>query len=233
MGRLPLAEIEFQLAALPPISRGAHLAGPKLHAERLIAAWKADGAVALADAYQLLDVKTVAGVILRTVMAGDYDQDPSYWHFPPVADLLPPLREVAWQKILAGEFVLEAIKGVTGRQHRPLVPALLPRLTPDWELSRLIRDGRDEYIEVRVRPMPATDIPRPWQEKPSREDAEAAARDIAKAYPQPAQLSFKEFLAELKKRLGPNVTKRLALEVLETCAPHLKGRPGIKSKSPS
>jgi hypothetical protein len=67
MGELPLAEIEFRLALLPPISRSAHLAGPKLHAERLIALWKADGEIALAEAFRLLDVETVAGVILRTV----------------------------------------------------------------------------------------------------------------------------------------------------------------------
>jgi hypothetical protein len=231
---LPLAEIEARLMLLPPISRGAHLAGPQLHAERLIELWKADGEVALAEAFRLLDVGTVVGVILRTVTAGDYDEgDPRHWHFPPFADLLPPLREAAWQEILAGKLVLEAIKGVTGRQHRPLAPALLPRLTPDWALSRLIRDGRDEYIEVRVRPIPATAIPRPWQGKPKREDVEAAASDIAKAYPPPAQLPFEEFWAALKTRVSPKVTRRQALDALEARAKHLQGRRGYKSKSPS
>lgn len=123
MGELPLAEIEFRLALLPPISRSAHLAGPKLHAERLIELWKADGEVALAEAFRLLDVATVAGVILRTVVAGDYDEgDPHHWLFPRFADLLLSLREAAWQEILAGKLGLEAIKGVTGRQHRPLAP---------------------------------------------------------------------------------------------------------------
>jgi hypothetical protein len=149
--------------------------------------------------------------------------------------LLPSLRETAWQEILAGKLVLEAIKGVTGRQHRPLAPVLLPRLTPDWGLSRLIRDGRDEYIEVRVRPMPATAIPRPWQGKPSLADVEAAARAVAEAYPPPAQLPFQEFWAALKVRVGPKVTKRQALAALEARAKHLKGRPGYsrKGKSPS
>ena len=112
---LPLAEIEARLMLLPPISRGAHLAGPQLHAERLIELWKADGEVALAEAFRLLDVEAVAEVILRTVTAGDCDEgDPRHWHFPPFAGLLPPLREAAWQEILAGKLVLEAIKGVPG-----------------------------------------------------------------------------------------------------------------------
>ena len=167
MDGLPLAEIEARLMLLDllePISRGTHLAGPRsgprLYAEHLVEAWKADGAVTLGAAYQLLDVKMVAGVILRAVAAEDYDQDdPSYWPFPPVADLLAPLREVAWQEILAGNLVLEAIPGVTGREHRPLAVTELPRLAPDFELSRLTRDGRDEFIDVRVHPMSATDIP--------------------------------------------------------------------------
>jgi hypothetical protein len=234
MRGLPLAEIEFRLATLPPISRGAHLAGPQLHAERLTELWKADGEVALAEAFRLLDVGTVAGIILRAVTSGDYDEgDPRHWHFPPFADLLPPLREAAWQEILAGKLVLDAIRGVTGRQHRPLAPALLPRLTPDWGLSRLIRDGRDEYIEVRVRSMPATDIPRPWQGKPSREDVEAAASGIAKEYPPPAQLPFKEFWAALKARVSPKVTRQQALDALEARAKHLWGRPGYSSKGKS
>src|SRR4051812_13840404 len=114
MGRLPLAEIELRLATLPPISRGAHLTGPQLHAERLIKLWKADGEVALAEAFRLLDVGTVARVILRTMTARDYEGgDPRHWHFPPFADLLPPLRKAAWREIIAGKLVLEAIKSVT------------------------------------------------------------------------------------------------------------------------
>ena len=233
MGDLPLVEIEFQVAILPPISRGAHLSGPQLHAERLIKVWRAEGEVALAQAFRLLDVETVTGVILRAVVGGDYDEgDPRHWHFPPFTDLLPPLREAAWQEILAGKLVLEAIKGVTGRQHRPLAPALLPRLTPDWELSRLTCDRRDEYIEVRVRPMPATAIPRPWQPKPSPEKIKTVAEEIATAHPPPAQLSFADFWAALKAGAGVGVTKRQALAALDKYAPHLRGKPGRKIKSP-
>jgi hypothetical protein len=200
----------------------------ELHAERVVELWKADGAIALTGAFRLLDVGTVAGVILRTVVAGDYDKgDSRHWHFPPFADLLPPLREAAWQEILAGTFVLEAVKGMAGRRHYPLVPALLPRLTPDWELSRLTRDGRDEYIEVRVRPMPATDIPRPWRaEKPSPDAIAATTKEIAKANPRPALLSLAKFWAALKDHLGPSVTRKQARDALKKHAPHLQGRRG-------
>jgi hypothetical protein len=231
---LGAAEIELRIALLPPISRGAHLAGPRLHAERLVELWKADGEVVFAEAFRLLDVETVAGVILRTVTANEYEGDPRHWIFPPFADLLPPLREAAWQEALAGRIVLEAIKGVTGRRHYPLAPALLPRLTPDWELLRLMRDGRDVWIDVRVRLMPAIDIPRPWQPKPSPEKIKTATEEIAKAHPPPdGQLSFANFWAALKARAGVGVTKRQALAALDKYAPHLRGRPGSKIKSPS
>jgi hypothetical protein len=217
---LGAVEIELRIALLPPISRGAHLAGPQLHAERLVALWEADGAVALGEAFRLLDVEAVAGV-LRTVVAGDYDSgDPRHWHFPPFADLLPELREAAWQEALAGRLVLEAIKGITGRRHQPLVPALLPRLIPDWVLSRLTRDGRDEYIDVRVRPMPATAIPRPWQEKPSRDELKDAVEDAAEAYSSEDPPLFDEFWAAVKIR-APGTTQIQMRKALKEQVPRL------------
>jgi hypothetical protein len=234
---LGLAEIEFRIALLPPISRGAHLIGPRLHAKRLIEIWhSADSVVSLAEAFRLLDADAIAGVILRTVTANEYAGDPRHWIFPPFADLLAPLREAAWQEVLAGRLVLEAIKGITGRRRQPLTPALLPRLTPDWELARLTRDGRDEWIAVRVHLMAATEIPRPWQPKPSPEQIKAAAKAIAKAYPPPnGWLPFPKFWAELKARAGAGVTKRQALRALNDHAPHLRVAPGQrrKNKSPS
>jgi hypothetical protein len=227
-------EIEFRIALLPPISRGAHLAGPQLHAERLIEIWKADSEVPLGEAFRLLDVETVERVILRTVVAGDYDEgDPRHWHFPPFSNLLPSLREAAWQEILAGTFVLEAIKGITGRRYRPLVPALLPRLAPDWELSRLTRDGRDEYIEVRVRPMPAADIPWPWrQKKPSRDELKDAVEDAAEAYSSEDPPLFDEFWAAVKIR-APRTTQIQMRKALKEQVPHLHRARGQTRKMKS
>jgi hypothetical protein len=222
---LGAAEIEFRIALLPPISRGAHLAGPTRHAERLIALWKADGAVALGEAFRLLDVEAVVGAIWRTLATGEYSDDPHYWHFPPLADLRPPLREAAWQEALAGKLVLEAIKGVTGRRHYPLAPALLPRLTPDWELARLTRDGRDEYIEVGARPIAAAGLPKPWQEKPSRDEIKAAVEDAAEAYLSEDPPPFDEFWAALKIR-APGVTQDQVRKALKKQVPHLRRRRG-------
>ena len=239
---LGAAEIELRITLLPPISRGTHLAGPRLQAKRLVALWKADGEVTLGEAFRLLDVETVVGVLCRTLAEREYRGDPRYWHFPPFADLLSALREAAWQEILAGKLVLEAIKGLRGRRHQPLAPAALARLTPDWELARLVRDGRDEFIEVMVRSMPATAIPRPWQPKPASEQIKTAAEAIAKAYPPPdSWLPFPKFWAELDARVGAHVSRRRALRALDDHAPHLRVKPGIrvkpgqtgKNKSPS
>ena len=37
---IPLAELELRIALLPPIGRAAHLAGPTLHARRLVQLWR-------------------------------------------------------------------------------------------------------------------------------------------------------------------------------------------------
>jgi hypothetical protein len=234
---LGAAEIELRVLLLPPISRGER-AGPRLHAERLIECWKAEGEVPLGETFRLLvDVETVAGVILRATMErderDDCRRDLRYWHFPPFPDLLPGLREAVWQAALAGRLVLEAIKGVRGKRHHPLAPVLLPRLTPDWELARLVDGGgRDEWIDVRVRRMPATDIARPWQsQKPTRKELEVAARNIAKAYPPPAQLSLKDWWAKLKA-VHPKTSRQQAEDALkEAYASHLRLKPGQRSKN--
>jgi len=46
-----LMGLAFEIAMLPPISRGAHLDGPRLHAERLVALWRNDNDVPLAEAF--------------------------------------------------------------------------------------------------------------------------------------------------------------------------------------
>jgi hypothetical protein len=143
---LPLAEIEFRIALLPPISRGAHLGGPLLHAQRLIGLWAVGERedVPLAQAFRLLDANVVAGVILRTTMATDYPRDPRYWTFAPLADMLGELRACAWQAACDGALLVEGIRGMRGTQHQQILPVELPRLAPDFRLSRLVKcDGCD------------------------------------------------------------------------------------------
>jgi hypothetical protein len=77
--------------------------------------------------------------------------------------------------------------------------------------------------------MPAQGLPHPWQQKPTREEIEAAARDIAKAFPPPAQLSLKDFWAMLKARHS-KTTRQQALDAQKSCAPHLRGQRGYRSK---
>lgn len=70
---LPWTELGFNILLLPPISRGAHLDGPLLHAQRLVELWQLDSNddIPLAQAFRLLDVETIAGAILRTLVAAD------------------------------------------------------------------------------------------------------------------------------------------------------------------
>ena len=67
------AELELRIALLPPISRGAHLGGSAIHAERLVELWKVEAGddVPLEQAFRLLDAETVAGAILRATLAKD------------------------------------------------------------------------------------------------------------------------------------------------------------------
>ena len=113
-------ELELRIALLPPLSRGLHLAGPRVHAERLVALWRSDDPVPLGEAFRLLvDVDMVAGAILRTIANSEHGYpDPRHWRFPDLEALLPELRACAWQEILAGRLLVEA-------SGRALTPATL------------------------------------------------------------------------------------------------------------
>jgi hypothetical protein len=254
---LPLIELELRIALLPPISRGAHLGGPRLHAQRLVDLWKIGGGddVLLVQAFRLLDADVVAGAILRTTAAGDCPGDPRHWVFPPLADLLPELHALAWQAVLEGALLITAIKGVRGTRRRRVLLAELPRLRPDWRLSRLVHDERDgcdgcdgqiggwgswhdEFIDVRVRRTPAESIKATWRhDKRSQEAVNDAMDEIAKGYlpaeeylkgaPRPA---FDEIWGKLKTRCGKDVTREQARNALLERAPHLRGRKGYSSK---
>ena len=109
-----------------------------------------------------------------------------------------------------------------------LLPAELPRLTPDWKLSRLTQGGRDELIEVRVRCAPAeAPVKKAWREKPSIADVKLALGEIAKSYPPDAQPAEREIVGKVKDRLGPEVTRDQVRKALKTSP--LRGRRGYRS----
>ena len=229
---LSLDELEFRILLLPPISRGSHLAGPSVHAARLVELWRVGDDVLLAQAFRLLDVEAVTEAILRTLAAGDYPGDPRHWRFPSLENLLPELHTLAWQALLAGTLVVEAVKGVRGKRRRAVLPAELPRLRPDWELSRLRLGARDEFIDARVRRAPAEPVKKSWRERPTKEALQTAMEEIAKTYPADARPSFKEIWDALKDRLGADLPRQDALAAL-SYAPHLRGRRGHRSKGKS
>jgi hypothetical protein len=235
---LPQAELEFRILLLPPISRGTRLEGPALHAKRLCELWKVeDGDVALGEAFRLLDASIVAGVLWRIITTDNFADrctDPRYWIFPSLDELVPALREEAWQEMLAGTLTVEAIKGVRGKRHRVVLPAELARLVPDWKLLRLTLDGRDEFIDARVRRRPAESVKKAWRERRDQAAIKNATLQIAKRHPPGTQPpSASEFWGELKELLGPTVTREQARNALKDYAPHLIGRRGYsKGKSP-
>jgi hypothetical protein len=155
---LALVELELRIALLPPISRGTHIGhrgdpqhpgGPRLHAQRLVDLWKVenDDDVPLAQAFRLLDVETIAAVILRTAATGDYSGNPRHWTLPPLTDMLADLQACAWQAALDGVLAIDGLKGVRGTRRQRVLPAELPRLAPDRRLPRLVRDDRDDRSE--------------------------------------------------------------------------------------
>jgi hypothetical protein len=232
LASLPLAEVEARLMLLPPISRGTHLRGPTLYAERLVELWRASDDVALSEAFRLLDASSVAGVLLRAVVNDDpspRSADRRYWKFPALTELLPALREQAWKGMLAGRFMVEGIPGERGKQHRPLSPSELPRLSPDWQLSRLIRDGCDAYVEVRVSDPPPVAPVKRWRKPPPQKDIKDALLAILKTAPTLSGENLEDALCE---RLGEGMTRQKARAAIKQWAPQTvkpRGRPRKKS----
>jgi len=224
---------DVEIALLPPISRGAHLDGPRLHAKRLVELWQVgDGDdVPLREAFRLLEVDAVAGVIWRTVCANDYPGDAHHWTFPPLEDLLLELQQLTWQAMLAGTLITEAVTGVRGKRRRTILSAELPRLTPDWGLSRLTMDGQDEFIDVRIRRAPAEPVKKAWRGRPRNKDLEAAMADIVKGLGPGVRLSSGDALKALQGRFGESVTREQARNALKKY-PHVRLQRGYR-KSPT
>jgi hypothetical protein len=233
---LALAEVELRIALLPPITRGSHLSGPALYAQQLVELWgiSGDDDVPLAQAFRLLDVGEVKGAVLRTLLMGDREcsGDLPHWAFPGFTDLLPELQELSWRAMLDGVLLVEAIKSVRGKRYRAVLPAELPRLSPDWALSRLTFDGCDDFIDVRVRRAPAEPVKKAWRERPNSAAVKNSMEQVAQTYPPDAQPSFSEIWNRLKERL-PGVPRGVAHGALKQYAPHLLGRRGYRSKSKS
>jgi hypothetical protein len=235
----PLAELTFRILNLPPISRASHFvgpnSGPRLHAHRLVGSWRvADGDyVPLAQAFRLLDVDVIARAIMRGMAEIEREGDPLHWALPTFEELLPKLRKLVWQDLLSGMLLAEGIKGIRGARHRTVLSAELQRLTPDWELSRLIHSGHDQFIDVRIQRAPAETIKKAWREKPPTKALKDAMEHVAQQYPPGAHPPFDEVWSALKK-LIPGVPRADARAALKDYAPQLLGRRGYRStKSPT
>ena len=223
-------DLEMAIALLPPLSRGLHLAAPRLHAERLIALWRSDGPVTLQEAFRLLiDVDLITGVILRTVAASeDGYQHPRHWRFPNLEALLPELRAIVWQGILAGRLQVEA-------NGRTLKLAVVPSLTPDWQRSRLLRP-KNPLAQVMVRYPPTVPIAekppaKKWRkrEQPSEQEVKLAMENIVKNTdpnsPRDADWPWRQLQQKF-----PEITRERARQAREGHAPQLVRRRGRPTK---
>jgi hypothetical protein len=241
---ISLAELESRIAMLPPISRGAHLGGPPLQAERLVELWKVDDEddVPLAEAFRLLDAKAVADVIWRTavfVCETTITDDHRYWAFPTLEQSMPELQETAWWAALDGTLQIDAVKAPKGKRRITIAPAELRRLHPDWPCSglvfRLPHGDRDAFVDARVRRAPAAwvaPVKKPWSaKKPSEAPLRNAMLAIAKIYPTGAKPALAEIWGRLKGELGDGVTREQARGALKDYAPQLCGERGRRSKS--
>jgi hypothetical protein len=317
---IPLAELELRIALLPPVSRGAHLGGPTIHARRLVQLWRGgemtadeigqasndelidrytvidngaeakavyaelwaryrarskpimeevgdreddlerawmrlrsiksspgedvmtidavkdclreielatlkepspktprpsdradhwgDDDVPLSQAFRLLGVEEIARAIFRTALMSDHDypNDPVHWPLPPLSHLLSELHDAVWQALLDGELRIEAIpyeRGKLGEALCVVPPIELERLRPDWELSRLCRGDRDEYVRARVRRTPVTPAVEPVPEPvPVEPVPESAPEPPAEPVPEPSVESPVEPSVELPTELA-------------------------------
>jgi hypothetical protein len=256
---IPLVELEFSIAALPPLagSAGAHpLFAPDLHARRLVDLWRVEDDVPLSQAFRLLDRGAIAGAILRTRMAqaaglsgwtipelgklwddaanlappkdSDTRGDPACC--PSLAALLPELQETVWQDILDGTLLVEAVKWPHGRRHAVVSLIELQRLRPDWSVSRLMLDGRDQYVDARVGLAPSVPVKRSWRARPSEVDVKREMSAIEKDYAPDACPTFDEIWQALKTRLGEDFPRDQARKALDY-APRLRGGRGRSRKS--
>lgn len=231
-------DLETIILLLPSVSRAAHLDAPLLHAQHLIELWKidspADDVAPLTQAFRLLnDAEAVAGAILRAAAAENFPGGADYWGVPSAQALLPELRELVWRGLLAGTLITEAIKGVRGSRHRTVLPAELLRLTPDWRLSRFTLDGRDAFINARIRHVSAEPVKKTWREPFTEEVLRAAAKAIEQTYPPGAHPSFDEFWAKLRVHRTTRGATRDDAYMALGFVPRLRGRRGYRStKSP-
>jgi hypothetical protein len=194
-----------------------------------------DDDVPLSQAFRLLGVEAVAGAILRTALMSDHDypNDSVHWPLPPLKDLLPELNDAAWQAVLDGELQIEAVRyerGKIGLAARPVPLVELPRLEPDWKLSRLCRDDRDEWLDARVRRAPV-ELPK-REPKPKKSDLKIAMKEVAATYPPGAHPPSEEIWRALDDLAGPGVTRAQAREALAQYAPQLRSERGRPRKSP-
>lgn len=190
--------------------------------------WGGDD-VPLSQAFRLLSVPEIARAIDRTAHMSDHDysNDPVHWPLPPLVDLLPELHDAVWRALLRGEMQLEATRYARGgisKIARLVPPIELPRLRPDWKLSRLCRGELDEFVEARVRWAPVEPVAR---KRPSKSELKASMVEIERQYPVDARPPFKDIEAALKVR-HPGVTQKQAREAL-AYAPRLRGERGRRS----
>jgi hypothetical protein len=120
-----------------------------------------------------------------------------------------------------------------------------PPNAPKPDTSDLLGEALRRQIWGGPPPRPKTKKPtepakKAWSAKPPQKDVDAAMVEVAKEFPPAEEYlpntprpPFSLILERLRARCGHGVTVRQAKAALENCAPHLRGRPGYRSKRKS
>jgi hypothetical protein len=232
----PPAQLSLE-EVLPPISTGVpSVAAARQYTTQLRSLWPTDdAAVALNQAYRLLDVDALTAVVLAA-MTLTTAPDAQFHARPSLRALMPDLRSRAWQELLGGRLAATGIKDDPVAGKRIIVPSnRLRLLEPNWARSELHLDGHAVVFAAEVeRVTPAA--PKPPRRRATKAEIWKAMPGIVATYPTGGGPPNRDQLKELlEQQLSARVTRDLAEQALHEFAPkewvRERGRPVKKSRT--
>jgi hypothetical protein len=222
---------------LPPISIDVpSVAAARQYTTQLRRLWPTDdAAVALDQAYRLLDADTLTGIVLAAMTLATAP-DAQFHVLPNLRALMPDLRDRVWRELLDGRLIVTGIKDDPVAGKRIIVPSnRLRLLEPNWARSEFHLSGHTIVFAAEVeRVTPAA------SKSPRRRATKAEIRKtmlgIVAAYPTGGRPPNRDQLKELlEQQLNARVARDLAEQALHELAPREwireRGRPIKNSRT--